>query len=1279
MLFLEQQCQFHRPYTCFHWHFPNQKRRRPFKRPDGTFNYNPDVYCDKYDETTGSCVEGDDCPYAHRNAGDTERRYHPRYFKTGNCIYETTDNGACVKNGLHCAFAHGPDDIRLPVYDIREVQDASSKFTINLPASLEKERVLSEDPKWNQMFHVLACYKTDLCKKPPRMCRQGYSCPFYHNGKDKRRAPDKWRYRSTPCPSVRPGDEWQDSSLCEAGDACGYCHTRTEQQFHPEIYKSTKCNDVINSGYCPRGPFCAFAHCDSELSTGRDFLAKLQAHLSLSSKSLSPSSASTEGVPANVPRSFGSAPSGRMHPVVGYPQAVAQANPSGQLFERTSYLLSFVQGEGGQGANEAVKRSSQVPTPLISNLLPAFGPVGNAPNSMVVGRGRRVGRCVSPHQNAGIWQPPNNSNVVSERHASLSAQRNFSSNLACSPETSSTASSASVNPNQFQLPFYSARQQVNPLTNVLTTKPGFGDKGRHRSGNSVCSENGLSMTSRDSVASSSPIANPTSVYTFTYPGCSSAFGLPNASGSIRPVCSGIGPSSRSPNVQQLLRTGQRKQSQQYPYQENGQVLGLSGNSHASIFPASRSHSQAVGDGLESTFDRSMPMPNSSVHFLRGDIWSHQATTTTLSTSDSHSTGHFLASPWPWQTAMDSGNNSETSGNDADISALLDLPGSVVRSSASAAMASSSLLDTSNRDSGLVLDFSLPHSGSNVSEPAECSHNLSGSVHADEHINALGESQRHGLHTGSEQPDYHQMAYKSLTEASGKTSEPPRVPSGLFDDLHTLYQCFMPPSNDPALKHDDKSNSDAGFQSPLDDILLHTQSGFENVDYSPGSNVPLNRCSSSPRDTAESDPVSIPRRYMFEQPDSSVHQHDTSGTIAASRPTQPSYSVTQSNRISPKSTWPVNFTEPHGTTRSASNLSSPATSQISQSFSPVVGTPVLRSHQKPMFDLGCCAKSALANIARDAVSQVSVVPHSHGEQPESHGDSKPETTNTPPLSPEACAGTADASATTHATSNVNFLHLPQSPILMSSPFSNPRSELERLSLQRELDEVRQRLGSKEHEVEALKRQRDFMTEHLRDSLGVIRQLFSTLNVSSSDISRPLFVDTEAAGTGSGQSTGYSTTGFTNSESSPLAEIGELDSSVASEDSNVQITTAIQTPSTVLNVSEKTQLQQQQEALAALFANPFVSALINSGTLPVTSHPQHMSSQLWNSQCSSSTTETKSDVSCCLVPTPERKQGKPGSSNSDTFCSSKPSHPDQPVCSDNAFAHLAEDTVHPQSRG
>lgn len=44
-------------------------------------------------------------------------------------------------------------------------------------------------------------------------------------------------YRSTPCPHVKQNDEWIDPTVCEAGDNCKYCHTRTEQQFHPEVYK----------------------------------------------------------------------------------------------------------------------------------------------------------------------------------------------------------------------------------------------------------------------------------------------------------------------------------------------------------------------------------------------------------------------------------------------------------------------------------------------------------------------------------------------------------------------------------------------------------------------------------------------------------------------------------------------------------------------------------------------------------------------------------------------------------------------------------------------------------------------------------------------------------------------------------------------------------------------------------------------------------------------------------------------------------------------------------
>lgn len=181
------------------------------------------------------------------------------------CVHDTDSRGYCVKNGHHCAFAHGAHDQRPPVYDIKEIEAAqnaeANSEAVNGPNALDKERsLMNEDPKWQDTNYVLANYKTEPCKRPPRLCRQGYACPQYHNSKDKRRSPRKFKYRSTPCPNVKHSEEWGEPANCEAGDNCQYCHTRTEQQFHPEIYKSTKCNDVQQAGYCPRSVFCAFAH-----------------------------------------------------------------------------------------------------------------------------------------------------------------------------------------------------------------------------------------------------------------------------------------------------------------------------------------------------------------------------------------------------------------------------------------------------------------------------------------------------------------------------------------------------------------------------------------------------------------------------------------------------------------------------------------------------------------------------------------------------------------------------------------------------------------------------------------------------------------------------------------------------------------------------------------------------------------------------------------------------------------------------------------------------------
>ena len=99
------------------------------------------------------------CSCLHRNAGDTERRYHLRYYKTSTCVYETDSRGFCVKNGPHCAFAHGPHDLRSPVYDIRETtgEVEEDRLLSPLVGSLEREKgVLVDDPRWHGkfLFHI---------------------------------------------------------------------------------------------------------------------------------------------------------------------------------------------------------------------------------------------------------------------------------------------------------------------------------------------------------------------------------------------------------------------------------------------------------------------------------------------------------------------------------------------------------------------------------------------------------------------------------------------------------------------------------------------------------------------------------------------------------------------------------------------------------------------------------------------------------------------------------------------------------------------------------------------------------------------------------------------------------------------------------------------------------------------------------------------------------------------------------------------------------------------
>jgi hypothetical protein len=91
------------------------------------------------------------CLLLHRNANDTEKRYHLRYYKTGLCTHESDLKGHCLKNGPHCSYAHGANDLRQPVLDSREMQnsDLALDRLARLCISLENERALNDDPKWS--------------------------------------------------------------------------------------------------------------------------------------------------------------------------------------------------------------------------------------------------------------------------------------------------------------------------------------------------------------------------------------------------------------------------------------------------------------------------------------------------------------------------------------------------------------------------------------------------------------------------------------------------------------------------------------------------------------------------------------------------------------------------------------------------------------------------------------------------------------------------------------------------------------------------------------------------------------------------------------------------------------------------------------------------------------------------------------------------------------------------------------------------------------------------
>jgi hypothetical protein len=101
----------------------------------------------------------------HRVAGDVERKYHLRYYKTALCVHSTDARGQCAKNGPHCAFAHNAADLRTPIFDIREIQQQHNDTVVNgLLEHKDRTSFVVEDPAWQGGW---SCLGTER-----RLCNQ---------------------------------------------------------------------------------------------------------------------------------------------------------------------------------------------------------------------------------------------------------------------------------------------------------------------------------------------------------------------------------------------------------------------------------------------------------------------------------------------------------------------------------------------------------------------------------------------------------------------------------------------------------------------------------------------------------------------------------------------------------------------------------------------------------------------------------------------------------------------------------------------------------------------------------------------------------------------------------------------------------------------------------------------------------------------------------------------------------------------------------------------------
>ncbi|KAH9373838.1 hypothetical protein HPB48_009282 [Haemaphysalis longicornis] len=223
--FADHRCQQHRPYTCFYWHFPNQRRRRlslSRRAPSATA---PTCTAPSTTKSAASARTATSAPYCTARwataSADTTRA--------------TTRPSCAPTRWTRKDTAPGTG---------RTAPSRTASATCASPCTASSSGAAAGRPLNDREF-VLAHYKAWPCTRPG--CRLGSSCPYYHGPRDKRRSPTDHKYVAAACPRLDAG--------CPDGERCGFAHSGAELRFHPDVYKTTRCRDLeahrVVSSRCP--------------------------------------------------------------------------------------------------------------------------------------------------------------------------------------------------------------------------------------------------------------------------------------------------------------------------------------------------------------------------------------------------------------------------------------------------------------------------------------------------------------------------------------------------------------------------------------------------------------------------------------------------------------------------------------------------------------------------------------------------------------------------------------------------------------------------------------------------------------------------------------------------------------------------------------------------------------------------------------------------------------------------------------------------------------------